>query len=88
MIRSLYSCGYIKQLIDIYTVKGGKAITVEEGVLGYGFMIMFGKGLKTIIVKEVYLNAWSSAHSVRKYKQIPKKYEKIIKEYCTEIGGC
>lgn len=76
--KTLYDCDYIAHLISRYYDKGGEVITIEEGVLGYGLTIMFGDGLKTTIVKEVYINAWSSGHSVRMYRKTPKKYEKMI----------
>ena len=33
------------------------------------------------IFKDVYLNEWSSTHSIRKYKKLPKKYIKLLEEY-------
>ena len=76
--KKLYDCDYIAHLISQYSEKGGEVITIEEGTLGYGFMIMFGDGLKTTIVKEVYINEWSSGHTVRMYNKMPKKYEQMI----------
>ena len=67
--KKLYDCDYIAHLISQYSEKGGEVITIDEGCLGYGFMIMFGEGLKTTIVKEIYVNAWSSGHSVRMYRK-------------------
>lgn len=76
--KKLYDCNDIAHLIAKYHDKGGEAITIEEGTLGYGFMIMFGEGLKTTIVKEVYINEWSSGHTVRMYNKMPKKYAQMI----------
>lgn len=76
--KKLYDCDYIAHLISQYSEKGGEVITIDEGCLGYGFMIMFGEGLKTTIVKEVYINEWSSGHTVRMYNKTPKKYEQMI----------
>ena len=76
--QKLYDCDYIAHLIAKYHDKGGEVITIEEGTLGYGFMIMFGEGLKTTIVKEVYINEWSSGHTIRMYNKMPKKYEQMI----------
>lgn len=75
----LYSCKAVKQLIDFYIRKNGYAVTIEEGSLGYGIMILYGEGLKTTIVKEVYLNQWSSVHTIRHYNKIPNKYLEILK---------
>lgn len=77
----IYDCTKIKSLIDLYFNKGGEMVKVEEGVLGYGKIILFGIGLKTTIVNEIYLNEWSSGHTIRKYNKCPKKYKKIIEEH-------
>jgi len=47
--------------------------------LGLGKLILYnGKGRKSIIIEEVYLNEWSSAHKIRMYNDLPKKYENLI----------
>ena len=74
----MYSLKSIRQLIDHYLEKDGGSIELEEGVLGYGKLLLYGKNLKTCIVSEVYLNEWSSGHKVRFYKNTPKKYQKFI----------
>lgn len=79
--RHLYDCSCIADLVSSYIKKGGEVIAVKEGVLGYGFMIMLGEGLKTAIVKEIALNEWSSAHTIRMYNKTPKMYQKMITEY-------
>lgn len=76
----LYSCEDIDQLLDRYTEAGGEILQMREGVLGHGDLLLHnatGK-LKTIIIREVVLNEWSSAHTVRKYDKCPKKYQKLI----------
>lgn len=77
-MSKLYSCSAVEKLINVYIEKGGEVTEIEEGSLGYGFLILHGEGLKTTVVKEVYLNEWSSGHTVRKYNKLPKKYAKII----------
>ena len=74
---SLKSC---EKLINKYVVDyNGIATTLDEGVLGLGTVILHNaKGKKTIIIKEFYINAWSSGHTIRKYNKIPKKYLKLI----------
>lgn len=64
-----------------YYDRDGLVEIIEEGTLGYGFIIMHGTGLKTSIVKEVYLNEWSSAHTIRMYNKMPKKYKQILEDY-------
>lgn len=80
MIRrsDLYSLKVVDKLFAKYTEQGGVITTLEEGVLGYGLTVCHGDGLKTAVVREVALNEWSSAHSIRFYNRMPKKYEKLI----------
>jgi hypothetical protein len=79
-LPQLYSCSAVEKLINAYVEKGGEVTEIEEGSLGYGFLILHGKGLKTTVVKEVYLNEWSSGHTIRKYDECPKKYKKVLEE--------
>lgn len=60
-----------------------ETLQLDEGVLGSGNWLLFDYSgrLKFIVIKEVYLNEWSSAHTIRKYNKIPKKYEKILAEH-------
>lgn len=73
-----YTLGACENLISKYIDAGGEVVTLEEGVLGLGLTMCYGEGLKTAIIKEVYLNEWSSAHTVRMYNETPKKYEKML----------
>ena len=74
---TLQSC---EELIDKYTNEyGGYAETVREGILGLGTVVLHrASGKKSIIINEVYLNANSSSHTIRKYNKLPKKYKKLL----------
>ena len=74
--RKLYSTTACEELINMYLAKGGEAETLEEGSLGLGLMLLKGQGLKTCVIREVYLNEWSSAHKVRFYNSCPQKYKR------------
>lgn len=78
MKQALYTCAAVQNLIDKYIQKDGIALTVNEGSLGYGDMILFGDGLKTAIIHEVYINEWNSAHTIRMYNKTPEKYQRMI----------
>ena len=78
-MTKLYSLSECEKLINKYVERGGEVYTIEEGCLGFGVMVLTGHNLKTTIIKEVYLNEWSSAHKVRMYNNCPKKYQEIIK---------
>ena len=70
-----YSCSAIDTLISAYQEKGGFCTVLREGVLGCGDMVLSAPGYKSAVVKEVALNEWSSAHTVRFYNVLPKKYD-------------
>lgn len=84
-MKNLYSCKAVAELIDYYINRGGEVAYIEEGVLGYGTTLLYDlrdpMQLKFIVIKEVYLNEWSSAHSIRQYNRIPQKYNKMLDEY-------
>ena len=70
----------IVKLIDRYIERGGQAYQINEGVLMHGDWLLFDTNglLKTIIIKEVYVNEWTSEQTVRMYNKTPLKYQKII----------
>ena len=76
----MYSLKACENLMQEYADRGGYAFTMQEGTLGLGLVICFGKGLKTSVIKEVTLNEWSSGHTVRMYNKMPKKYENMLIE--------
>lgn len=73
-----YTLKAVDKFIDHYLNKGGQVINIKEGSLGYGKLMLICDGLKTAIVNEVYLNEWSSGHTVRQYNKIPKTYKKLL----------
>jgi hypothetical protein len=73
-----YSCTQVQKLFNKYVEKCGEVLELEEGVLGYGTTICFGDGLKTAVIKEQFVNEWSSTHTVRFYNNMPQKYASMI----------
>lgn len=55
-------------------------IEIEEGVLGYGHMILLSHDDRymNVEIQERYLNCWSSTHYVRKFNKISKRQQKLI----------
>lgn len=80
MVQNLYSLQAVENLIEKYIENGGEIITLEEGVLGYGKTLLIGDGLKSVVITEIPLNCWSSAHSIRMYNKLPKKYEMLMEK--------
>lgn len=77
----LYTSQAIQELADYYIENGGDVYEVVEGTLGWGTTIMMRSGWKSIVVKEAYVNEWSSGHTVRRYNSLPKKYQVMLEEY-------
>ena len=78
MAASLYTLEAVEQTINKWIAAGGQIDTVEEGTLGYGLTICHGEGLRTAVITEVPLNCWSSAHKIRIYNKMPKKYQTML----------
>ena len=76
----LYDLTTCEKLINNYIEQfNGEYYQIYEGSLGLGKIVLYnGNGRKSIIIEEVYLNEWSSAHKIRMYNDLPKKYEKLI----------
>lgn len=62
---------FIQQLSDDYDV-----YTID-GCLANNYIIT-RDGYKTIVIKEQYLNEWSSGNTIRMYNETPKKYQDVI----------
>ncbi|MGZ2609441.1 hypothetical protein [uncultured Bacteroides sp.] len=78
----LYAYTSIDEFIIRYIKKGGQAYCIDEGVLASGDWILFdAKGkLKSYIIKEVYISDYSSGQSLRRYRKLPEKYAKMIRD--------
>ena len=76
--QRLYRLNAVENLINRFSQFEGNSYTqLEEGVLGYGKVVLKAIDKKTIVIKEVPQNEWSSLHSVRAYNRCPKKYENL-----------
>jgi hypothetical protein len=63
----------------------GMSFQIDEGSLGLGTLVLFdginpktGNKLRSVVIQEFYMNAWSSGHKVRQYNKLPKKYSDAI----------
>jgi len=75
-----YTLKTCQELIETYINEfKGSLFQLEEGSLGLGKLILYnGNGRKSIIIEEVFLNHWSSAHKIRMYNELPKKYKTLV----------
>lgn len=81
-----YTLESLERLIQHYTDRGGQSVTLAEGGVGLGTVILFCDKLKTIVINEFFLNPWSSGHTIRMYNKIPKKYKEMLEKYECEEG--
>ena len=69
----------VYDLINRYEEAGGKAVCLDDGCLldGTIFLIDATGKLKQFIIKEIFLNEWSSGYKIKSYikRNIPKKYD-------------
>lgn len=79
----LYSSKSVDDLIGNYVEQGGEVAVIDEGCLAHGLTILYDAAhrLYNYIITEVPLNCWSSADKVRRYKKLPKKYQKMVNEW-------
>ena len=79
---TLNACeGFIDRFINEFN---GEMLQIEEGSLGLGTLILYnghnkqGNPIQSVLIKEYYISAWSSGHTVTQYKKVPKKYQALI----------
>lgn len=80
-MQKLYTTSACEDLMRRYWENGGECLEIEPGTLGLGLTICYGDGLKTAVIREIYINPWTSAHTVRFYNSMPKKYAAMIDDY-------
>ena len=74
MAKRLYTCGAIDNALAKLDSDGYELVQLREGVLGCGdwCCIPPREGMYYFIIREVPLNCWSSAHSVRRHMKLGK----------------
>jgi len=69
----------LKSLENYIANFDGEAIQLEEGILGLGTILLTNGSQKTdIIIREYFINTWTSGHDFRRYKNLPKKYKSML----------
>lgn len=70
-----YSINAIESFINKYC---DECLFQGDSVIGLGDSIWSKKNGGYFIVKEIFLNCWSSGHKVRQVRKLSKKQEKMI----------
>ena len=73
-----YTLTQTQKLIDNYLAKNGEIYILDEGSLVYGLVVATAPNCKSAVIKEVFINEWSSLQSIRLYNELPKKYQTLI----------
>ena len=82
-MTTLYTSSSVDKLIADYLEAGGQLLQIEEGTLGHGYALLYdaaGK-LRFFVIKEVYINEWSSGHKVRGYNKSRRNTRKSLKTW-------
>lgn len=81
-MKGEHSLETIERLISNYANVGGIVHEVGDNGVGLGTVILYNNGLEisNFVIKEIYLNEWSSTHTVRRYKELPKKYLDMLED--------
>lgn len=84
--RKTYSGSQVELLVNHYLECGGEMLELVAGGVGWGLTILysFEEPLKTIIIREKYVNCWQSEHTIRCYKKMPEKYRVMIDKKLNE----
>ena len=76
----LYTNTCIENTIAKYIDLGGQLDIIDENscLLAFNLAVLSAPNYKYLIIKDKYLNDWSSAYTVKKYNKLPKKYSDLI----------
>ena len=83
MSKKLYSYKAIEQFYNEKLAPlGYEWFQLREGTLGIGDAVLISPDEKhyNFVVREVYLNEWSSAHTIRRCSKISKALEREMRE--------
>ena len=69
-----YTLQAIDSLINQYIRVWWSSDVIQEWVLWYWVLVLSAEWFDFAVVKEVYVSEWSSTHTVRFYKKLPKKF--------------
>ena len=80
--RKLYTFTAVDELIKQAFSNNYELVQIKEGVLGHGFCVLLAPDEKhyNFVIREVYINCWTSAHTVRKCRKISAALQKQIEQ--------
>jgi hypothetical protein len=81
-MKSLYTINSTDAFISKLCRQGYEAIQLNEGSLGIGDWVLIAPDEKhyNFVIREVYLNEWSSAQTIRRCAKLSQRILKEIEE--------
>lgn len=79
-VKYSFSERQLHNLIQRYQDAGGEVVALDDGCLRTGTVLFMNNGLKLwqFVAYEYALNDWSSDEIVIKYRDIPKKWLRLL----------
>lgn len=80
--QKLYTISSTEEFVNSMIDKGWEYIQLSEGSLGIGDIVLVAPNEKkwNFVIREVFLNAWSSAQTIRRCRKLSQKLLKEIEE--------
>lgn len=85
--QALYTISSTGKFIQSMIEKGWEYVQLREGVLGHGDCVLISPTERNwnYIIREVYLNSWSSAQTIRKCRKLSKAILNEIEKSREEV---
>ena len=80
----IYTCKAAEQVIEHLMKIGYEYIQLAEGVLGIGDCVLLSHDPNkyNFLIREKYLNEWSSGQTIRRFAKVSGKLEEEIERAC------
>lgn len=80
--QQLYTISSTETFIQSMVDKGWERVQLNEGVLGIGDCVLISPSERNwnFVIREKYLNEWSSAQTIRKCRKLSKAILKEIEQ--------
>lgn len=80
--QNLYTISSTEEFVQSMIKNGWECIQLNEGVLGLGDLVLIAPTERhwNYIIKEQFLNEWSSAQTIRRCRKLSQKILKEIKK--------
>ena len=80
----IYTCEAAQRAVEHLTNMGYEYIRLSEGVLGMGDCVLLSHDPNkyNFLIREKYLNEWSSGQTIRRFAKISEKLQNEIEQAC------